>query len=318
MTENMYTVAERNGECLTLIALPLPVRGFHEFLCSWLLQDKDETVLIDCGVGGSYPHLKACLDFLGAVPDLLLFTHIHLDHSGGAGLLVRDFPDIKIFCFERSAKHLISPQKLWEATSATLGKELADAYEPPLPVPAQNLIPRTELHHSWKVLDTPGHAPHHVSFIRDFAGHKICFGGEALGVFPGTEAASWFKDRDVSDGLRPATPPRYIPDIGRQSMKKIDAEEWDLFCGGHYGSSTDRTLPARALKQSFLWEKTISEALNDGMTEDEIVRLMLTADPELQDINFYTEEDRDREVYFLHNSVRGFMQFLTLNENLRL
>ena len=307
---NVKYMLKNNGEELSLIPLPLAVRGFSEFLCSWLLRSGSGTVLIDCGVAGSYGHLRGALDSLGAVPDALLLTHIHLDHSGAAGHLCRDFPNIKVFCFERAAKHLISPQKLWNATAATLGSALANAYLPPLAVPAENIIDRTRLLSCWKVIDTPGHAQHHVSFLRNFAGARICFGGEALGVVTGTGSESWFSDGIVRSVLRPATPPKYIPEVGRNSMRLLAEEDWDVFCCAHGGMSADRTLPARALAQNEFWERTIARAMADGMDEDAVVRLMTEKDPELADLKSYTPDDRAREIYFFHNSARGFMQYL--------
>lgn len=304
-------ITESGGQSLSLISLPLAVPGFKNFLSSWLLRSSAGTVLIDCGVAGSYPHLKGILDSLGVSPNLLLLTHIHLDHCGAAGYLCRDFPSMKIFCFERAAKHLINPEKLWNATAATLGAAMAEAYQSPLPVPAQNIIGRNLLPADWKIIDTPGHAPHHVSYLLDFAGRRLCFGGEALGVIAGTGAEDWFRDGTRRSGIRPATPPKYIPEIGRASMKKLAAEQWDLFCCAHGGATDDRTLPERALEQNQFWEKKISGALEKGLSEQEMVQMMMRDDPELADLAFCTEENLQREVYFIGNSVRGFVRFLT-------
>ena len=304
-------IAEGGGQSLVLISLPLAVPGFSNFLSSWLIRTPEGTVLVDCGVAGSYPYLKKALDSLGISPDLLLLTHIHLDHCGAAGYLCRDFPGMKVFCFERAAKHLINPEKLWNATAATLGTAMAEAYQPPLPVPAQNIITREQLPAAWQVIDTPGHAPHHVSFLVNLAGQRVCFGGEALGVVAGRGAEDWFRDGVRRTGIRPATPPKYIPEIGRASMKKLAAGQWDLFCCAHGGAVTDRTLPERALKQNQFWEKEIAAGLEKGLSEQQMIQLMVRDDPELADLAFYTEENHQREIYFIGNSVRGFVRFLT-------
>lgn len=313
-TVDVRHVAAANGELLDLIRLPLEGRpGFEEFLGAWLLRAHGETVLIDCGVAGSYTHLKKVLDDLGVVPRLLLLTHIHLDHCGAAGCLCRDYPEMKVFCCERAAKHLISPEKLWQSTSATLGESMAAAYRPPLPVPSAAIAGREDLSPAWRVIDTPGHASHHVSFLRRFAGQQLCFGGEALGVIPGDSVTSWFADNVHRDGIRPATPPRYAPATGRESMKKLAAADWDLFCAGHFGASSDRSLPQRALKQNLFWEEKIAQALKDGLNEAEITALLRREDPELSNIAHYTADVQSREAYFLGNSVRGFAQFLNTN-----
>jgi len=307
---DIRTVAHSGDETLYLLRLPLARPGFEEFLGAWLLKSPRETVLVDCGVTGSYPAMKKCLDELGAKPDLLLLTHVHLDHSGAAGCLTRDFPDMRVFCFERAAKHLIAPEKLWNATAATLGEAMAAAYQPPLPVPADCVVSREALSAAWTVLDTPGHATHHVSFIRDFAATRICFAGEALGVVAGTDVTSWFADGVRRDGIRPATPPKYVPEIGRASMKLLGQYKWDLLCGGHFGATPRGQIVERSLAQNVFWEKKIAEAMSNGLSEHEMIELMLRDDPELADIAFYTEADRARETYFLGNSVRGFVKFL--------
>lgn len=311
MSDIIRPIAQQGDESLSLISLPMDRPGFQEFLGSWLLQSPRETILVDCGVTGTYDSLKGALAELGAAPDLLLLTHVHLDHSGAAGCLSRDFLDMKVFCFEKAAKHLVNPEKLWNATAATLGEQMAAAYQPPLPIPAERIIGRDGLPAAWKVLDTPGHAAHHVSFLRDFAGLRICFGGEVLGVIAGQGCTSWFIDGVRRDGLRPATPPKYVPAVGAASMKLIASEPWDLFCAGHFGASRDRGLPERALDQIALWERKIALALECGLEESEIVTYMTLTDPELSDIKYYTPGDRERELYFLGNSVRGFIQYLS-------
>ncbi|MDY3869427.1 MAG: MBL fold metallo-hydrolase [Pyramidobacter sp.] len=309
MSRTIRALSSPNGESLTLIPLPMAHPGFEGFLGSWLLQSEKETVLVDCGVGGTFDALKSALDELNAVPDLLLLTHIHLDHAGAAGHLCRSYPGMKVFCFEKAAKHLISPEKLWQATAATLGEAMAQAYQPPVPVPQSAVITREELSGAWTVIDTPGHAPHHVSFIRDSAGKRICFGGEALGVIAGEGSEDWFADGIRRPGIRPATPPRYVPSVGRASMKRLEAEPWDLYCAGHFGTTNDRTLPRRAAAQIDLWEEKVAIAMECGMSEKEIVTFMTQADPELAGLAHYTPDNRERELYFLGNSVRGFMQY---------
>lgn len=305
-------VAQSGDETLFLLRLPLEGQdGFEEFLSSWVLASPQEVTLIDCGVGGSYGFLQKFLQDWQLVPTSLLLTHIHLDHCGGAGYLLRDFPDVTVFCFEKAAKHLMAPQRLWEATAETLGTSMARAYQPPLPIPGERIIPREALPSCWKVVDTPGHAPHHVSFFRDFAGHRICFGGEACGVVSGTELVSWYADGRPHSYLRPATPPRYIPETGRHSMELIRDESWDLYCGAHFGALPDRTIPERALKQNLFWEKRISQCLTEELSEPQIIDVMLREDPELAAFSSFSDGCKKRERYFCGNSVRGFSRFLS-------
>ena len=99
---DIRTAAQRGDETLFLLRLPLDRPGFEEFLGAWLLKSPRETVLIDCGVTGSYPALKKALDELGAKPDLLLLTHIHLDHVHAMVTILNRYPDVlkigQIYC----------------------------------------------------------------------------------------------------------------------------------------------------------------------------------------------------------------------------
>lgn len=314
---NVHITYRSDSAQLLLAPLELNQPGFRSFLCTWILLTPEATVLIDCGVAGTYPALRRALASVARTfpdahaPTLLLLTHIHLDHSGAVGLLARDYPDLRVYCWERAAKHLISPAKLWHATSATLGPEMAAAYGEPLPLPADRMVSRNELPPGWTVIDTPGHAPHHVSFIHGIGDIRVCFGGEACGTISGRESAEWFTDSVVREGIRPATPPRYIPEVGRASIEKLAAADWDLYCAAHYGSTTDRNLPTRALAQLDLWEKSIARWLGEGLTEDDMIASLLDVDPELANIRHYTDGDRTRETYFMRNSVRGFIGYLT-------
>ncbi len=135
--------------------------------------------------------------------DAILLTHIHLDHAGGTGALVRENPLLKVYVHSRGATHMQDPSKLLASATRLWGSELPRLYGETLPVPAENLrileggetlaLGARKL----EVVYTPGHASHHVSYFDHEEG--TAFVGDTAGI-----------RIDNGPYILPATPP---PDI---------------------------------------------------------------------------------------------------------
>ena len=176
--------------------------GIEKVICVWEV----DGVLIDPGPQSTEDTLLAALD--GAAPRALLLTHVHLDHAGAAGALVRRWPDLPVYVHERGAPHLVSPDRLVASVARLLGgeDELARLWGEVVPVPEANLHVlrggETVLG-EYRVEYTPGHASHHVSFLHEPSG--VAFIGDMAGVrIPPSQYV-----------LAPTPPP------------DIDAEAWD-------------------------------------------------------------------------------------------
>lgn len=298
---------ENIRECsddLVLIDLDLAREGFRKFISAWLYRKDGVTLLVDPGPRAVYPTLKASLEKLGIKKiDAILLTHIHIDHAGGAGLLFKDYPDARIVCHPKAFRYLDAPARLWEESQKVLGS-LAQDYGSIEPIPAASLT--YEENFSVKgldiiAMDTPGHAPHHLSFvIKD-----LLIVGEIGGVtYP------------LSDGfyLRPATPMGFREEIFKSSLEKVIAVPAARICYGHYGYRTD---PAAALKKSMAqlnqWLEILGERIGKGMKtldEDAVFDELLKADPLLADFPRLPADVQVRESYFIHNSIRGMHAFL--------
>ena len=147
-------------------------------------------VLIDPGPGSCIDTLRSSLAAQGiGVRDIesILITHIHLDHAGATGLLVRDNPRIRVFVHEKGAPHVIDPSKLINSANQLWGVEgVARLWGQMIPVPQSNLHvlgERAQINAGGRLFDvryTPGHASHHVSYFDDRNG--LVWAGDTAGL----------------------------------------------------------------------------------------------------------------------------------------
>ncbi|MDQ6751264.1 MAG: MBL fold metallo-hydrolase [Actinomycetota bacterium] len=152
--------------------------GHERVICCWRVGD----VLIDPGPESS---CAAVLDALaGDAPRALLLTHIHLDHAGAAGALVRRWPELEVYVHERGARHLADPAKLVASASQLYGEEnMERLWGEIVPVPQENLRSLSggeTLEGGFRVTYTPGHASHHVAYLHEESGRA--FVGDVGGV----------------------------------------------------------------------------------------------------------------------------------------
>ena len=176
-------------------------------------------VLIDPGPGSCIDTLRASLAAQGiGVGDIesILITHIHLDHAGATGLLVRDNPRIRVFVHEKGAPHVVDPSKLINSANQLWGVEgVARLWGQVIPVPEANLHvlgERARITAGGRTFDvryTPGHASHHVSYFDDRSGL----------VWAGDTAGLRFTSKVFT--LPPTPPPDIDLEAWRDSLAKI-------------------------------------------------------------------------------------------------
>src|SRR5207248_3210254 len=150
--------------------------GRERVICCWQVGD----VLID---PGPEPCADTLVDALGGqAPRALLLTHIHLDHAGAAGALVRRWPDLEIHVHEVGAPHVIDPSKLVASASRLYGDDMERLWGEIVPVPEGNLnvLGGGETIHGFRVAYAPGHASHHVVYLHEDSGWA--FVGDVAGV----------------------------------------------------------------------------------------------------------------------------------------
>jgi glyoxylase-like metal-dependent hydrolase (beta-lactamase superfamily II) len=204
---------------------PIDVRhlGHDRVICAWLVGE----VIVDPGPSSS---LAGLLAGLGDVrPRALALTHIHLDHAGAAGTLVRRWPELEVWVHERGARHLADPSRLLASAERLYGADMDRLWGAFEPVPEANLrvLRGGESIGDFAVAYTPGHASHHVSYLHEPSGRA--FVGDVAGV------------RIPPAGLTlPPTPP---PDVDleawRASLEAIEAWRPRSLGLTHFGAVDD-------------------------------------------------------------------------------
>lgn len=290
------------SERLMLFDLTLPRDGFHHFISTWLLCLGERAILVDPGPARSIPALVNALEEQGVTSlEGVILTHIHMDHAGGIGDLVQALPTEWILAHPMAHKHLVDPTRLWEGSQKVLG-DLTALYGPITPVPASLLRFEEALdvgEDTLLVLETPGHAPHHISI----ACEEGLFTGEAVGVvFPlgGSHDALY---------LRPATPPRFRPETFLQSIRALRGLPSlpKRVCYGHYGWRDETaTWLQRGEEQTLRWVDIISQHSDEDV--EALFERLLEEDPWFAPFRLLPADVQKRERYFVSNSIKGMLR----------
>jgi glyoxylase-like metal-dependent hydrolase (beta-lactamase superfamily II) len=199
-------------------------------------------VIIDTGTNQGVPRVLSTLRGLGVAPDgvdYVLVTHVHLDHAGAAGALLKACPNARLVVHPRGARHMVDPDKLVLGSIAVYGERLFRAlYGDIVPAPVERVIEAAEgfeLDFRGRMLgflDTPGHARHHI----------CVFDEASRGVFSGDTFGISYREFDV-DG-RPfvfptTTPVQFEPEALHASIDRLMSLQPRAAYLTHYGRVTD-------------------------------------------------------------------------------
>ena len=207
-----------------------------------LVIENGRAAVIDTGTNASVPFVLETLAEMGLGPDAIdyvLLTHVHLDHAGGAGLLMQHAPNAKLVVHPRGTRHMVDPSKLMAATREVYGVDAAHKmYGEIVPVPRERVIEATDGYtvalseRVFTFYDTPGHARHHNCIQDGATGHL--FTGDMFGL-------SYRElDRDGRQFIFPATTPsQFDPDAFHASIARMTALKPDALYLTHYGKVTD-------------------------------------------------------------------------------
>ena len=226
--------------------------GFHRprFDAAYLLVQEGHAAFVDTGTNYSVPRLLQALAALGierAAVDLVIPTHVHLDHAGGVGLLMSELPQATAWVHERGARHMIDPTALYMGATAVYGaEEMERSYGRLVPVPAERVQATQDgMTLDWhgrhlRFIDTPGHARHHHC-IWDSA-TRGWFTGDTFGlsyrVFD-TAAGAWV--------MPTTTPVQFEPEALKHSIGRLIEADPRCMYLTHYSRVDEPRTHARRL-----------------------------------------------------------------------
>lgn len=229
----------------------MPEHGIHtidtgyvrpRFDAAYLVVENGRGAFIDCGTNHSVPVLLAALDQAGLAPadvDWLILTHVHLDHAGGAGTLLRQLPNARLVAHPRAAPHMVDPARLVAGATAVYGEaEFARHYGELVRVPAERVVVAADGHvvdlagRPLRCIDTPGHARHHLC-VWD-ARSRSWFTGDTFGLS--------YRELDSARGpfiLPTSSPVQFEPEAMQSSIARMLAAAPSAMYLTHFGRVED-------------------------------------------------------------------------------
>jgi glyoxylase-like metal-dependent hydrolase (beta-lactamase superfamily II) len=264
--------------------------------------------LVDCGYASSYESVLAGLAEAGVMPTdvrYLIPTHVHLDHAGAAGRLLKEMPNAEVVAHERSAPHLADPRRLVESSTRVFGEEIMRLYGAPEPIPAGRITPVGKESHldlgdglTATLMHSPGHAPHQISVLLDDT--KALLTADAVGiVYPGMKT------------LIPTTPPpSFNPGELVASVELLRQTTPAELLVPHYGTRDDVGWVFDATVEKVTqWVARVRELTKKGMGLDDASEVMesdVRAEAGVEDLPIYAKVS-------VRTSVMGILQYLSKN-----
>ena len=291
------------GENLFLI--DLETGGFKNLIASYVLTGA-KTVIVETGPTSSVPNLLSGLKEIGVKAEDVAYvalSHVHLDHSGGAGTLLKSLPNAKVIAHPRGAPHLINPEKLWLQSQKVLG-HVAEIYGKPEPVPENRIIPATEgmtldagNNVRLKVVETLGHAAHNLSYREPL--NNSVFTGDAAGIY-----------LNEFDAVIPTTPPPFRLDIALASLDKLISLNPAFLYYSHFGKASDAVQRLKDYAvQLKLWASIAEEGVKAGQSTETIRDRILAEDKVMRKIAAYLKAHPIFMKTAVENSVQGIIDF---------
>ena len=237
---------------------PLDLRhlGHERVIGCYLLETDHGLALQDCGPASCIPELKARLRERGLeLRDVrhLLLSHIHLDHAGAAGALVREHPGLQVHVSEVGAPHLIDPERLERSARRLYGDDFERLWGGLAPVPEANVHEVGERVLGLACFPSPGHASHHVCYLD---GDGTLYAGDAAGV----------RIQPSAFVLPPTPPPEVDLEAWERTLDELGARRPKRLALIHFGVAEDVERHIRDLRARL---REWAARVRDGASEDE-------------------------------------------------
>ncbi|MEM3640872.1 MAG: MBL fold metallo-hydrolase [Candidatus Bathyarchaeia archaeon] len=289
-----------------IFIIDVKVAGIQHFIASYALVGEN-VAIVETGPTSSIQNLVCGLTNLGIKPadvSYIAVSHIHLDHGGGVGTLVKHFPKAKVIVHEKGAPHHANPEILLQQSKIILG-ELAEIYGEPEPVPADQIIAAKD-GMTFKIgkgielraVETLGHASHHLSYYEPLSN----------GIFVGDAAGIYLSDIDV---IVPTTPSPFRLDMALTSLKKLADLKPSVLYYTHFGKAKNAMEKLRACADQLrLWASIVRQALDKGEDLEEIGGRIAENDRAIKKALEYIKVHKALSETVLKTSVLGVVEFV--------
>jgi glyoxylase-like metal-dependent hydrolase (beta-lactamase superfamily II) len=247
---------------MALMPEPLDLRhlGHERVIGSYLLETEDGLALQDCGPTTCVPELKARLAERGLeLPDVrhLLLSHIHLDHAGAAGVLVREHPGLQVHVSEIGAPHLVDPSRLERSARRLYGDDFDRLWGELAPLPSENVHIVGDQTLGLATFPSPGHASHHVCYLDP---EGTLYAGDAAGV----------RIRPSEFVLPPTPPPEVDLEAWGRTIDELERRAPSRMALIHFGVFADVERHLEELRRRLhAW----AERVHAGATEEEFAAM---------------------------------------------
>ncbi|MDQ0255236.1 glyoxylase-like metal-dependent hydrolase (beta-lactamase superfamily II) [Evansella vedderi] len=218
--------------------------GLVERTGSFVLDERPEgkVTIIETGPSISVPFIKEALNNLNiSLKEIenIIVTHIHLDHAGGAGILLEECPNATVIVHPKGKRHLHNPSRLIQGAKAIYKEKFDTLFEPVIPIPEDRLREMKDqetlqlsLGRTLTFYDTPGHAKHHFSIYDNVT--ETFFTGDTIGIrYPSIER------QGISFYLPSTSPNQFNPDDMLHSLRRIENIQPKQIAFGHFGISKE-------------------------------------------------------------------------------
>ncbi len=244
---------------MDLDPIDLHHQGAERVIGSYVVETEEGPALFDCGPTTCLESLQQGLRERGVeLSELhhLLLSHIHLDHAGAAGVLVREHPHLQVHVSEVGAPHLVDPSRLEASARRLYGDTFDELWGELAPVPEENVRVVDDHALGLECFPTPGHARHHVCYL---GVDGTLYAGDAAGV-------RIQPDRVV---LPPTPPPDFDLDAWTRTLDEIERRDPARLALVHFGIAPDVRRHLDELRDRLRkWTHRVGE----GVTEEEFSR----------------------------------------------
>jgi glyoxylase-like metal-dependent hydrolase (beta-lactamase superfamily II) len=281
--------------------------GYANTVSVYVIKGEKPT-MVDCGYASSYENVLAGLSEIGLSPSDIRYvipTHVHLDHAGAAGHLMRMMPNAEMLAHERGVPHLANPARLVESATKVFGRAIMELYGAPVPVPPERITDvgeemRLDLggNLTATLIHAPGHAPHQLSVLLENA--NMLLTADAVGiVYPGLNA------------LIPTTPPpSFDPETLVHTVGQLEQTSPRELLVPHFGKRGDVSRVFEDTCTKVLqWTRETRDLRNKGLGLDEISEVMeakVRNEAAVGDLPIYAKVS-------VRTSVMGILHYLEKN-----